>query len=140
MTTRLRTSFVALAFGAGLFALCPRAVAAQGPAHLAASQGTGLRGDPPIEPAAPDRWLGPDKPIHVFAGWWVGAAAYGAAAAADAEPAERRLAAAAASLAAGIAKETFDATVQGEPFSWKDLAADAAGLAALLAFTLAAES
>lgn len=140
----LRSLFVALALGGSLTALRPERLAAQGAAQgaeeLAAPQYAAPRAAPLAEPAPPDRWLGPDKPLHAFAGWWVAAAAYGAAAAADRDPADRRLAAATASLAAGVAKEALDAAVQGEPFSWRDLTAGALGLMALLAFTVAAES
>jgi uncharacterized protein YfiM (DUF2279 family) len=86
-----------------------------------------------------DRWLAPDKAAHVFGGYWTASAGYAAASRLDADSDERRGAAIAAGLLAGVAKEAFDALVQRERFSWKDLVADAAGILLLVAVTAAAE-
>jgi uncharacterized protein YfiM (DUF2279 family) len=86
-----------------------------------------------------DRWIAPDKAAHVFAGFWTAGVGYAAASRLDAEAPERRAAAVAAGLTAGVAKEAFDALVQRERFSWKDLVADAAGILLLVAVTAAAE-
>ncbi len=87
----------------------------------------------------PDPWLSPDKPAHVFAGFWSAGVGYAAADRADGDRAQRRLAAVATGLAAGIAKEAFDRWGQDERFSWKDLTADVAGIGLLLAVMAAAE-
>jgi len=86
-----------------------------------------------------DRWLAADKAAHVFGGYWAAGAGYVAASRLDADSGERRGAAVAAGLVAGVAKEAFDRLVQRERFSWKDLAADAAGVLLLVAVTAAAE-
>lgn len=87
----------------------------------------------------PDRWLGPDKAAHVFGGYWSAGVGYAAASRLDADRSGRRAAAIGAGAVAGLAKEAFDRFVQKERFSWKDLVADAAGIAILLAVTAAAE-
>lgn len=88
--------------------------------------------------APPDRWLAPDKPAHVFAGYWTAGAGWAATDRLGADGGERAAAALAAAVTAGLAKEAFDALVQGERFSWKDLAADMAGMALFLAAASAA--
>lgn len=87
----------------------------------------------------PDAWLGPDKPVHALAGAWAGAAAYAGGIELDLAPADRRRAAVAAGLGSGLAKEAFDRWIQGERFSFKDLAAGAAGLAVFIVFSAAAD-
>lgn len=85
---------------------------------------------------AEDDWLGPDKPVHAFAAGWTAGAGYAAGIELDWDPADRRLAGIGAALAASIGKEARDWT-RGEPFSFKDLAADAIGIAAVVALTAA---
>jgi VanZ family protein len=87
-----------------------------------------------------DRWLAPDKAAHVFGGYWTASVGYAAASALDGDSADRRTAAVAAGLAAGLAKEAFDAFVQHERASWRDLVADVVGVVLLVAVTAAAES
>jgi len=102
-----------------------------------------LRGQAAVSPAdtlPPDRWLAPDKPAHVFAGYFAAGATWGAADRLGADRSERRAAALASGIGAGILKEAFDRWVQDERFSWKDLVADAAGIALFLAVSAAAES
>ena len=86
-----------------------------------------------------DRWLAPDKAAHVFGGYWTAGGGYALAGRLDADRTDRRAAAVAAGAVAGIGKELFDLLVQKERFSWKDLVADAAGIALLVAVTGAAE-
>jgi uncharacterized protein YfiM (DUF2279 family) len=90
------------------------------------------------EPAG-DRWLGPDKPVHALAGGWVAGAGYAAGVELDWEPAERRWAGVGAALTASLAKEALDAWTGGGRFSFKDLAADAIGIAAFVAFSAVAD-
>ncbi|MFN2420961.1 MAG: hypothetical protein ABR527_06225 [Gemmatimonadota bacterium] len=87
----------------------------------------------------PDEWLALDKAAHVFGGFWSAGAGYGVAGRYDADRAGQRAGAVAAGAVAGLAKEAFDRWVQQERFSWKDLAADAVGIALLLGLTAAAE-
>ena len=97
-------------------------------------------GAPPAEARhQPDRWLAPDKAAHVFGGYWSAGAGYALAGRAEGSGSERRASAIAAGAVAGIGKELFDLVIQGERFSWKDLVADAAGIALLVAVTAAAE-
>ena len=86
-----------------------------------------------------DRWLDPDKPLHAFAAGWTAGAGYAAGIELEWRPADRRLGAIAAGLAASVGKETFDWT-RGRPFSFKDLAADLAGIAAFVALSAALDS
>ncbi len=85
-----------------------------------------------------DRWLGPDKPVHAFAAGWTAGAGYAAALELEWDPADRRLAGIGAALVASLGKEAHDWT-RGEPFSFKDLAADGIGIAALMALTALAD-
>ena len=87
----------------------------------------------------PDAWLGPDKPAHALGAAWTAGAAYAVAVELDRDPADRRRAAAGAALAAALAKEAYDRWTQGERFSFKDLAAGAAGLLAFVALSAAAD-
>lgn len=78
--------------------------------------------DPP-----PDRWLAEDKLRHLTASFAATGMAYGAGRVAlDRGPA--RAAAAATAIALGLAKEIADRR-KGGPFSLRDLAWDAAGVA-----------
>jgi uncharacterized protein YfiM (DUF2279 family) len=88
---------------------------------------------------AEDRWLGPDKPVHAFAAGWIAGAGYAAALELDWEPADRRRGAICAALVASVAKEARDRWTRDQPFSFKDLAADAAGIAAVVALTALAD-
>lgn len=90
-------------------------------------------------PARDDLWLGPDKPVHAFAAGWTAGAGYAAAIELDWDPADRRKAAVGAALVASLAKETMDRWTQDERFSFKDLAADAIGIAAFVALSAAAD-
>ncbi|HET6360904.1 MAG TPA: hypothetical protein VFH11_02490 [Gemmatimonadota bacterium] len=85
-----------------------------------------------------DSWLGPDKPVHAFAAGWTTGAGYAAALELEWAPADRRLAGIGAALAASLGKEARDWT-RGEPFSFKDLAADAIGIVAVVALTALAD-
>ncbi len=137
---RLRFASVLLA----LLALTVGPVAAQ-PARLALANPPSARSvvfrvdrpAPPL-PALGDRWLGPDKAKHflasallVLATQYVLEAKGGAG---------RRAAlplAIGTSAAAGFAKESYDARrARATDFSKKDLAADAAGIAAAVAVIL----
>jgi uncharacterized protein YfiM (DUF2279 family) len=86
-----------------------------------------------------DRWLGPDKPVHAFAAGWTAGAGYAAGIELEWRPADRRRAAIVAGLAASLGKETLDWT-RGRPFSFKDLAADLAGIAAFVALSAALDA
>jgi uncharacterized protein YfiM (DUF2279 family) len=86
-----------------------------------------------------DRWLGPDKPAHAFVAGWTTGVGYASAIQLDWDPADRRRAAVTVGLAASLTKEAFDRWIDGEPFSFKDLAADAVGIAAFVALSAAAE-
>jgi uncharacterized protein YfiM (DUF2279 family) len=85
-----------------------------------------------------DSWVGPDKPLHAFAAGWSAGAGYAAAIELDWAPADRRLAGIGVALAASLGKEARDWT-RGEPFSFKDLAADGLGIAAVVALTALAD-
>lgn len=93
----------------------------------------------PLPGPPADRWSGPDKAMHAFAGFWTAGAGYAAGAALDGGRGGRRASALVSGVAAGLAKEGFDAAVQGERFSWKDLVADAVGIAVLLGLVVAVE-
>jgi uncharacterized protein YfiM (DUF2279 family) len=86
-----------------------------------------------------DRWLGPDKPVHAFAAGWTAGAGYAAALELEWEPSDRRLAAIGTGLAASLAKEARDRWTRDQPFSFKDLAADALGIAVVVALTALAD-
>ena len=85
-----------------------------------------------------DSWSGPDKPVHAFAAGWMGGAGYAAVLELDWDPADRRLAAVGVALTASLVKEARDWT-RGEPFSFKDLAADGIGIALVVALTALAD-
>jgi uncharacterized protein YfiM (DUF2279 family) len=121
--------------GRGLGALV--AILLLAPPLAQAQEPSRERGAPDSLPA--DRWVASDKAAHLFAGAWSAGAGYAVADRLGADRAGRRAGAVAAGLAAGIAKEAFDRYVQDEPFSWKDLAADAAGILLLVGVTAAAE-
>ena len=86
-----------------------------------------------------DDWRGADKPVHAFAAGWTAGAGYAAGVELDWDAADRRLAAVGAGVAASLAKEALDRWTQDEPFSFKDLAADAVGIAAFVALTAVAD-
>jgi len=86
-----------------------------------------------------DSWMGPDKPVHAFAAGWTAGAGYAAALELDWDPADRRVAGIGVALAASLGKEARDRWTRGEPFSFKDLAADAIGIAAVVALTAIAD-
>jgi uncharacterized protein YfiM (DUF2279 family) len=86
-----------------------------------------------------DHWLGPDKPVHALAAGWTAGAGYAAGIELEWRPADRRRAAITAGLAASLGKEALDWT-RGRQFSFKDLAADLAGIAAFVALTAALDS
>ena len=89
--------------------------------------------------APEDRWLGSDKPRHAFAAGWVAGAGYAAGIELDWAPAERRQAAVAAAVTASLAKEALDALTEGKRFSFKDLTADAVGIAAFVVLSAIAD-
>lgn len=93
----------------------------------------------PAQVAPDDRWLGPDKPLHAFAAGWIGGAGYAAGIELDWAPAERRQAGVAAAVTASLAKEALDALTEGERFSFKDLTADAVGIALFVALSAVAD-
>lgn len=94
---------------------------------------------PSVAQERTDAWLGPDKPVHALGAAWTAGAAYAVGVELEWDPADRRRAAAGAALAAAVAKEAYDRWTQGESFSFKDLAAGAAGLAAFVALSAAAD-
>lgn len=83
----------------------------------------------------PDEWLGPDKPVHAFAAGWVTGAGYAAGIELDWDPDDRRRGAIACGVAASLAKEAYDRWTGRGPFSFKDLVADAVGIAAFVALS-----
>ena len=89
--------------------------------------------------APDDRWLGPDKPLHAFAAGYIAGAGYAAGIELDWAPAERRQAGVAAALTASLAKEALDALTEGKRFSFKDLTADAVGIALFVALSAVAD-
>lgn len=78
-------------------------------------------------PAPADRWLAEDKARHFAMSFAVTGMAYGAARV-GLEPSPARAAAVGMAVALGIGKEVADVR-GGGPFSFKDLAWDAAGVA-----------
>jgi len=88
--------------------------------------------------AGRDRWLAPDKALHFGGGYGAAAAGYALATGLDADVGRRNAAAVVSGAAAGLLKEAFDAGVQRERASWKDLAVDALGIAAFLSLAEAA--
>lgn len=93
-----------------------------------------LAGAVPPEPGgavapAVDAWIGEDKARHFLMSFGITMMGYGAARAGGAGEADARLAAAAGSGLAGVGKEIHDLRAGG-PFSVRDLAWDAGGIAA----------
>lgn len=86
-----------------------------------------------------DRWLASDKALHAFAAGWIAGASYAAGIELDWAPAERRQAGVTAAVTASLAKEALDAWTEGKRFSFKDLTADAVGIAAFVALSAAAD-
>lgn len=87
---------------------------------------------------AEDAWLGRDKALHFGASATLAAAGYGVGAALFPARAHALALGAGVAAAAGIGKEALDATGYGDP-SWKDLAADGAGLVVGLALAWAVD-
>jgi len=81
-------------------------------------------------PAAParDGWFDQDKPKHFVISLSLAGLGYGAGAALSDSRPVRCLTGAGLALGVGLGKELYDAS-QGRPFSYKDLAWDAAGTA-----------
>lgn len=88
---------------------------------------------------AADHWLAADKPVHLLGGYLAAGAGYAAGIQVDWSRDDRRLGAIAAGAAAGIVKELWDAGVQSEPLSWKDLTAGAAGILLFVSVAAVAE-
>lgn len=84
-----------------------------------------------IAPEAADDWLGADKAKHLGASFGLAVGAHVALTeGGEVEPAAARPLAAGFALGLGLAKELADERRQRQPlFSWKDLAADALGVA-----------
>ena len=82
--------------------------------------------------ADPDPWLGTDKALHFSASAVIAMSAYGASATFLDTSTARLAYGASASLLAGIGKELWDSSGNGNA-SWKDLAWDVAGVAVGLA-------
>lgn len=82
---------------------------------------------PGLAPPAADRWLAEDKGQHFAMSFAVTSMAYGGGRLAL-DPGPARLAAASLAVTLGVGKELVDAR-RGDPFSLKDLAWDAAGVA-----------
>lgn len=78
---------------------------------------------------ADDDWLGRDKGLHAAASAVIAAGAYGASAPWIESRPGRAAVGASVALAAGLAKEAWDATGHGDP-SLKDLTWDVIGTAA----------
>ena len=93
----------------------------------------------PAQVPPEDRWLDSDKPPHAFAAGWIAGAGYAAGIELDWAPAERRQAGVAAAVTASLAKEALDALTEGKRFSFKDLTADAVGIAVFVALSAAAD-
>lgn len=87
----------------------------------------------PTPPPAPDPWIAEDKLQHFAASFAATSMAYGGARSLL-DPAPARIAAGSVALTLGVLKEIADRR-GGGPFSLKDLAWDAAGIA--LGLTLA---
>lgn len=73
-----------------------------------------------------DRWIGVDKVKHLFMSAFVQSAAFSVARAAKLSVSNAQVAASVATAVVGIGREVHDKRV-GKPFSFKDLAWDAAG-------------
>ncbi|MDX1420643.1 MAG: hypothetical protein R3181_11800 [Rubricoccaceae bacterium] len=88
--------------------------------------------------ARPDRWLGPDKALHAGASFALTLAMQGAFTANGAAGEDALPVAAGMALTLGLMKELADARRPRSPlFSWRDLAADAAGVLAAAALVTA---
>lgn len=94
--------------------------------------------DPPVEPpraaltppaagTASAIRLRPDDRLHLLGGWLAAGSGYAAGVEAGLSEGDRRLAGGGLVLTAGLTKELFDAIVQRESFSVRDLAATALG-------------
>lgn len=82
-------------------------------------------GGPKREPPA-DRWLGRDKAKHFVVSALLQGTTHAVLRANGRDYREASLTAGAVTLGVGVGKEVWDAR-RGRVFSWKDLAADAAG-------------
>ena len=91
---------------------------------------------PAIEPQK-DEWLSEDKLLHVLASAYLVGFSYRAYHGEfDNPPQNSRVFAVSVTGVAGIGKELYDMKSPGQTSSWKDIAADAAGIAlGLLLFT-----
>lgn len=87
---------------------------------------------------AEDRWFGRDKGLHAAASAVIAAGAYAASTPWIERPAGRAAIGASVALAAGAAKEIWDAHGGGDP-SWRDLAWDAIGTAVGVGLALAVD-
>ncbi len=93
---------------------------------------------PDTAQAPPDDWIGRDKAYHAVGSFALTLAAHAALIAGGADAAEALPIAAGATLFLGLMKETADRARPAAPhFSWRDLAADAAGVLATVALVAA---
>ncbi|MCM8812540.1 MAG: DUF2279 domain-containing protein [Candidatus Omnitrophica bacterium] len=80
------------------------------------------------EPVRADSWTGPDKGKHVIVSCGISILAYNIFLKNTAwSESQAQAAAFAAAMAVGTAKECYDKYVRETEFSWKDMAANAAG-------------
>jgi putative lipoprotein len=75
---------------------------------------------------ADDEWLAPDKGLHFGVSLGIAAGGYGLSSVWLEQPRYRALAGFSVSLAAGLAKEAWDAAGHGDP-SWRDITWDILG-------------
>jgi len=84
-------------------------------------------------------WLTVDAPLHAGASAGIYGTAYGAARAMHCDPLKAALLAGGGTLAVGVAKETRDALMPGNYWSWSGLAANCVGIASGAALTAGIE-
>jgi uncharacterized protein YfiM (DUF2279 family) len=85
-----------------------------------------------LSPPARDPWFGPDKVKHFFVSAFVHSGAFSAMRAARVSHSNAQAIAGVTSISIGVGRETYDRR-RGRPFSFKDLAWDAAGIVAAAA-------